>query len=196
MKWIGNAWFRLNGWQVAGETPTEPKYVLIAAPHTSNWDLPHMLAASWVFGVRLRWLGKREIFDNPFGGIMKSLGGVPVDRSKNNSLVDQIVQRFDEAEHLTIVVPPSGTRTKRDYWKSGFYHMAVGAKVPIVMGYLNYAKKEAGFGPAFWPSGDLSADMDAIRAFYRDIRGRFPKDESTPRLRGEDASSEENTEEA
>lgn len=190
MKWLGKVWFWLNGWKAVGDSPSEPKYVLIAAPHTSNWDWAHMLAAAWVFDVKMHWLGKREIFDNPLGGVMRALGGVPVDRATSNSLVDQIIQRFGESETLTIVVPPSGTRRKRDYWKSGFYHMAVGANVPIVMGYLNYGKKEAGFGPAMWPTGDLGEDMDAIRAFYQDVRGRYPALESTPRLRAEDPPSE------
>ena len=113
MKWLGKAWFWLNGWKAVGDSPSEPKYVLIAAPHTSNWDWAHMLAAAWVFDVKMHWLGKREIFDNPLGGMMRALGGVPVDRATSNSLVDQIIQRFGESETLTIVVPPSGTRRKR-----------------------------------------------------------------------------------
>lgn len=186
LKWIGQTYLKLNGWRLEGAKPQYDQCVVIACPHTSNWDLPYMLAAAWVYDVRLRWLGKKEIFKPPFAGLMKAMGGLPVDRSKHNNLVDQIVEMLKTAEgELMIVVPPSGTRTRREYWKSGFYHMAHGAGVPVVPGFLDYEGKRAGFGEPIFLTGDMRADMDRLRAFYADKRGRFPENETTVRLRGE-----------
>jgi 1-acyl-sn-glycerol-3-phosphate acyltransferase len=118
---------------------------------------------------------------------MRRMGGVPVDRSKNNSLVDQIVTLFKTTERdILLVVPPSGTRSRREYWKSGFYHMALGANVPVVPGVLDYEGKRAGFGKGIHLTGDIVADMDVLRAFYADKRGRYPANETRIRLRGED----------
>jgi 1-acyl-sn-glycerol-3-phosphate acyltransferase len=186
-KWLGQTFLRLNGWRLDGERPPYSKCVVIACPHTSNWDLAYMLAAAWVYEVPLKWLGKREIFRAPFGGLMRRVGGIPVDRSKNNSLVDQIVTLFATSdEDILLVVPPSGTRSRREYWKSGFYHMAHGAGVPVVPGFLDYAGKRAGFGKGIVVTGDIVKDMDVFRAFYADKRGRYPENETRIRLRGED----------
>lgn len=185
-KWLGQKWLDLTGWRLDGPKPDYPKCVIIACPHTSNWDLAYMLAAAWVYDAPLRWLGKKEIFRPPFRGLMMSMGGLPVDRSKNNNLVDQIVEMLKTSEEdLMIVVPPSGTRGKREYWKSGFYHMAHGAGVPVVPGFLDYDGKRAGFGEPIHLTGDMTADMDVFRAFYADKRGRYPQHETTVRLRGE-----------
>lgn len=163
--------------------------MLIAAPHTSNWDLPHMLACAWVLGIRPSWMGKRELFRFPFGGLMRWLGGVPVDRSRRTSLVQQVAARFAAVDALYLVVPPSGTRSRAPRWKSGFYHIARSASVPVVCAYLDYGRGVAGIGPVLVPSGDIPADMDRIRAFYTPIRGRYPELTTPMRLPEEDLPS-------
>ena len=175
---------------MAGGLPPEATHaVVIAAPHTSNWDLPFMLAVAYVLGVKPRWLGKQELFRWPFGWFMRLLGGIPVDRSTSNGLVAAAVERFAEMEHLFLVVPPSGTRRRAAYWKSGFYHVARGAGVPIVCSYLDYADREGGIGLVLQPSGSLRADMDVIREFYATKRGKYP-DQATPvRIREEETDA-------
>jgi len=184
---LGRLYLRLFGWRVAGALPACPSAIVIAAPHTTNWDLPFMLAVAYSLGVKPAWLGKRELFRRPFGGFMRWLGGVPVDRSERQDLVRQVVDRLAAGARLFLVVPPSGTRRRAEYWKSGFYHIARGAGVPIVCAYLDYARKVGGIGLVFTPSGDVRADMDRVRAFYAPIRGRFPEQMTPVRLREEDA---------
>ncbi|MEZ4236026.1 MAG: lysophospholipid acyltransferase family protein [Myxococcota bacterium] len=180
--WVARLWMRLFGWDVEGDAPQVTKAILIAAPHTSNWDLPHMLAASLVFRLRISWLGKHTLFRPPWGWFMRLLGGVAIDRRAPQGSVKATAEVFDHHEKLVNAVPPSGTRSKRDHWKSGFYWIAHTAQVPIVCGYLDYGRRRAGLGFSFLPSGDIAADMDKIRAFYADKRGRFPEQESDIRL--------------
>jgi len=184
---LGRLYLRLFGWQVAGALPACPSAIVIAAPHTTNWDLPFMLAVAYTLGVKPAWLGKRELFRRPFGGFMRWLGGVAVDRSERRDLVRQVVDQLTAGARLFLVVPPSGTRRRAEYWKSGFYHIARGAGVPIVCAYLDYARKVGGIGLVFTPTGDVVADMDRVRAFYAPIRGRFPEQTTPVRLREEDA---------
>ena len=165
---------RAAGWKVEGAPPTVPKFVLIAAPHTSNWDAVLMLLASDVFGVDIEFFIKDAWFRGPLGPIMRRLGGVPIDRSGSHGVVDKAIQRFNESERLILAVPPEGTRGKSPHWRSGFYHIAFGAKVPIVLGYLDYGRKVAGLGPAFTPTGDIEKDFEVFRAFYAGVRGKFP----------------------
>ena len=190
LKWLGKLVFMLSGWRVGQAKPDEPKYVLIAAPHTSNWDLVYMLAAAFVLDMPISWMGKDSIFNNPFGGIFKALGGLPIDRSKASNVVEQMAEEFAQRDQLVLAVPAAGTRSKRDYWKSGFYYIAKEAQVPIVMGYLDYRKKEAGFAGILHPTGDVSADMNMIRGFYADKVGLYPEKQSVIRLRQELGSSD------
>jgi 1-acyl-sn-glycerol-3-phosphate acyltransferase len=133
-----------------------------------------MLCAALLFRVKLYWMGKDAIFRRPFAGIVRWLGGIPIDRSTSNNLVAQSVALFRAQENLVLVVPPEGTRQKVRHWKTGFYYIALGAAVPIVMGFLDYKHKLAGFGPTLVPTGDIEADMQAIRAFYAGITGKYP----------------------
>jgi 1-acyl-sn-glycerol-3-phosphate acyltransferase len=171
---LARAWLRLFGWKVEGELPPGIKAVAIAYPHTTNWDLPFMLAVAYRLGVRPSWLGKRQIFRAPFGGFMRWLGGIPVDRSARTNMVAQVVERFAEIDRLFLVIPPSATRHKAAHWKSGFYHIARGAGVPILCTFLDYSRKVGGIGAVVYPSGDVRADMDRIRAFYQGVQGRYP----------------------
>jgi 1-acyl-sn-glycerol-3-phosphate acyltransferase len=165
---------KLAGWKILGKLPPgAEKSVLIAAPHTSNWDLPYTLMVAFSLRLTIYWMGKEQIFRFPFRGLMMWLGGIPVQREKSNNLVAASVEAIKAASGpLQLVVPPEGTRSKTRYWKTGFYHIAVGAQVPIVMAYMDYEKKISGLGPVFEPTGDLDADMAQIKAFYANFKGK------------------------
>ena len=183
--WIGRLWLWSFGWKLHGEAATYRKFVLIAAPHTSNWDFPFMLATAYVMGVRLSWFGKHTLFIPPWGWLMRKLGGIPVDRRSPQSLVIQMAEKFQSSADLVLAVPPEGTRSKVGLWKSGFYHIASKSGVPIGLGYLDYSRKLCGLGMFVMPSGKVNEDMNKIRAFYRNIRGKHPDLESEPRLQEE-----------
>ena len=183
---LGRVYLRLSGWRVEGRIPEDGKAVVIAAPHTSNWDLPLMLAVSYVLGIRPAWLGKVELFRWPFGGVMRWLGGLPVDRRIRQNLVQQAVARLDTVDRLYLVIPPSGTRNRATHWKSGFYHIACGAQVPILCAFLDYRRRVGGIGAVLQPSGDLAVDMDAIRAVYAGVTGKYPALTTPVRLLEED----------
>jgi 1-acyl-sn-glycerol-3-phosphate acyltransferase len=171
---LGKLFLRLCGWRVEGQLPPGTKAVAIAAPHTSNWDLPLMLAVSFVLGVKPSWLGKRQLFVGPFGWLMRRLGGIPVDRARRTNLVEQVVEYFGTVDQLFLVIPPSATRKRATHWKSGFYHIARGAQVPIICAFLDYRRKVGGVGPTIIPSDDVRADMQRIRDFYAPITGKYP----------------------
>ena len=165
---------KLTGWKVLGSLPPNcGKSVFIAAPHTSNWDLPYTLMVAFSLRLHIYWMGKEQIFKPPFRGIMMWLGGIPVNRDKSNNLVAASIEAIQQADGpLQLVVPPEGTRSNTRYWKTGFYYIAVGAQVPIVMAYMDYDKKISGLGPVFQPSGDVDADMVRIKAFYAPFKGK------------------------
>jgi len=165
---------RLLGWKVLGALPPgTPKCVLIAAPHTSNWDLPYTLMVSFCLRLNIYWMGKASIFRFPFGGVMRWLGGIPVDRSKSTNLVTASAAALVAAEgELQLVVPPEGTRGRTRHWKTGFYFIALEARVPIVMAYMDYERKISGLGPVFIPTGNVEADMAEIKRFYAPFKGR------------------------
>lgn len=188
---VGRLWLRWFGWRVEGRLPHHTRAVVIAAPHTSNWDLPFMLAVSWVLGVRPAWLGKDGLFRPPFGALMRWLGGIPVDRRAPGGLVAQAAARLRAADRLLLVVPPSGTRSSAPHWKSGFYHIASAAGVPILCTFLDYRRRVGGIGPTVVPSGDVAADMAIIRAFYASIEGLRPAQATPVRLAEEDGANAE-----
>jgi 1-acyl-sn-glycerol-3-phosphate acyltransferase len=168
------AFLKLAGWKVEGSLPPNgAKSVFIAAPHTSNWDLPYTLMTAFVLRLNIYWMGKESIFKPPFRGVMMWLGGIPVDRSKANNLVAASAEAIQTSSGpVQLIVPPEGTRSNTRYWKTGFYYIAMTAQVPIVMAYMDYAHKRAGLGPVFQPTGDIEADMVAIKAFYAPFKGK------------------------
>lgn len=170
--WLGLMFLKMLGWRVEGEIPSIKKFVIIAAPHTSNWDFPITLAVAFALKVKIYWMGKAAMFRWPFGALLRWLGGIPIDRSRTHNMVDQSVQAFQERDNLIMVVPPEGTRKKVSYWKTGFYHIARGAGVPIVLGFLDYRRKAGGIGPTFFPTGRIEEDLNQIRAFYAAIAGK------------------------
>lgn len=185
-RWIGQAFLRAAGWKMDGERPALDRYVIIAAPHTSNWDLPFMLAMAFVYDMPVRWMGKHTLFKPPFGPFFKRMGGMPIVRHCPGGVVGQMIEYFKENDSLVLMVPAEGTRSHVDYWKSGFYHIARGADVPVVLSYLDFSKKTGGIGPAVHLTGDYRADMDKIRAFYADKKGHRPENVGVIRLREED----------
>ena len=156
-----------------GDWPALPKLVLIAAPHTSNWDGVNMLAAAGYYRIPLRWMGKRELVDGPFGWFVKRLGCVPVDRSGAQDLVAQMRDAFSATETMTLAVPPEGTRAKTPGWKTGFYYIAHQAKVPIVMSVLDYGAKTMRISGVLTPSGNFDADFEIIRTHYEGVKGKY-----------------------
>lgn len=160
------------GWKVEGTAPEEDKFVVIAAPHTSNWDLLFMLGVAYKFRIRLHWMGKDSLFRAPFGWLMKSLGGIPIDRSKNNNVVSQMVEIYSGTDELAVAIPPEGTRSNVRIWKTGFYNIAHSAGVPIALGFLDYPKKVGGIGAVLSTTGDYDADLVKIKAFYANITGK------------------------
>lgn len=183
---VGRLILRFGGWRDEGVSQVAPKFVLIAAPHTSNWDLVLMLAIAKKHKLRLSWMGKHTMFEAPFGFMLKWMGGIAIDRRSRHSVVDQMVDVFARADELILAVPPEGTRSRAEHWKSGFYQIALAAGVPVVPGYLDYANKVGGFGPPVTLTGDVTRDMDAFRAFYGGMKGRFPDKFGPIRLASED----------
>jgi 1-acyl-sn-glycerol-3-phosphate acyltransferase len=174
LRWLSIAFLRLTGWQVVGSLPPgAAKSVLIAAPHTSNWDLPYTLMVAFALRLNVYWIGKASLFRPPFRDVMMWLGGIPVDRAQSNNLVAASSAAIMQATGpLQLIVPPEGTRSGTRYWKTGFYYIAAGAGVPIVMAYLDYDKKVGGLGPIFQTTGDVEADMATIKAFYAGVKGK------------------------
>ncbi len=165
---------KLTGWKVEGQLSTDvKKAVLIAAPHTTNWDMPFSLMMAFKLRLPVYWLGKKTIFKFPFGPLMRWMGGIPVERSRSTNMVDSIVQLFDQHDNLLIMMAPEGTRSQVQEWKSGFYHMANGANVPIVLAYIDYQQKRGGIGPLYQTSGDYPKDLQEIQAFYQPFRGKY-----------------------
>ena len=171
---LARLFIRLVGWRLVGELPDTKHWVLIAAPHTSNLDTPIMLAGAFGFGVPLSWMVKAELVRGPLGFLLRALGGIPIDRGQRSNTVQQMVDLFRVRPEFYLAISPEGTRKRRDYWKSGFYHIAVGAGVPIVFGFIDYYRREVGVGPFLVPTGDLEADMRVIREFYERIGARYP----------------------
>lgn len=182
---FGNFLLKATRFEIAGQPPELEQYVLIAAPHTSNWDLPVMLAMSFVYEVKINWMGKHTLFEGPFGWWFRFLGGIPVIRHERKNMVERMAETFQHYDKLVLVVAPVGTRSRTEFWKSGFYHIARTAGVPIVCGYIDFKTRKGGFGPTIMPTGDIRADMDKFRAFYADKVGKHPEKTCPVRLRDE-----------
>lgn len=163
---------KIMGWRVEGRLPDIPKFVLIAAPHTSNWDFPLTILIAFALKAKIYWMGKEAIFRRPFKNFFRWLGGIPIDRSKSNNIVEKMIQKFSENEKLIVTIPPSGTRKKVMKWKTGFYYISVGADVPIVLGFIDYKRKAGGIGPVYYPTGEIDDDMREIRAYYAGMKGK------------------------
>jgi 1-acyl-sn-glycerol-3-phosphate acyltransferase len=168
------AFIKLAGWRVEGELPASArKCVLIAAPHSSNWDLPFTLMAAFILRLNPYWMGKASIFKPPFGAVMRWLGGIAVNREQSSNLVAASAAALKAADGpVQLIVPPQGTRSQVTQWRTGFYYIAQTAGLPILLAYIDYPNKRVGIGPLFQPSGDVERDMEEIKAFYAPMRGR------------------------
>jgi 1-acyl-sn-glycerol-3-phosphate acyltransferase len=186
-KLLARIYFYLTECEIVGTLASDEKLVLVAAPHTSNWDLVQLVAIKWLRGIDVSWIGKHSLFWWPLGPILRALGGIPVRRDHPEGAVEQIVRAFDEVETLYLVITPEGTRSYTPYWKSGFYRIAKAAGIPIQLGFTDYSRRRAGFGPTVMPSDDVRADMDEIRAFFAGKTGRRPDQAGEIRLREEGA---------
>lgn len=164
-----------QGWRVVGQLPDTPKFVIVGAPHTSNWDFVMFLALAFVLKGNLRYMGKKELFYPPYGWFFRWCGGVPVDRSRHHGLVEQTVQAIQGSDHFQLVITPEGTRSKVGKWKQGFYYIAKKACIPIVAGYVDSRTKTCGIGPTFTLTDDMEADIQAMQAFFKDKLGINPE---------------------
>jgi 1-acyl-sn-glycerol-3-phosphate acyltransferase len=196
IKLLAKAYLGAIGWTVRNDVPDDvDKYVIIAAPHTSNWDFPITLAIAATIDMQFYWVGKHTLFRWPFGGLMRKLGGISIDRRKSQNFVEQIAEAFEEADALALGLAPEGTRSKADHWKSGFYYIAREAGVPIVSGFLDYGRKEGGLGPMVDSSQPIEAVMEKLRTFYADKIGKRHQNYTPPRLRQEQFDQQEQSRE-
>ncbi|MEM9102917.1 MAG: lysophospholipid acyltransferase family protein [Pseudomonadota bacterium] len=168
---ISRVALKLFGWKITGRPPKENRYVMIAVPHTSNYDFFLTLGMAFACRTNIHWMGKKSLFRWPFGPVMRWLGGISVDRSQRANAVDAMIEQFKKNKEFILTIAPEGTRSKVKQWKSGFYHIACGANVPIVLGFLNHNAKEGGFGPSFKPCGNIQLDLPLIIAEYRELIG-------------------------
>lgn len=185
MKLIARCVLWLGGWTVDDKRVDAQKFVLVAAPHTSNWDFVWVMCIASVLDIRLRWLGKDALFFFPMGVLARMIGGIPVDRSKRTNLVEQIADQFAQTDRLALLISVEGTRSYVGHWRSGFYHIARAASVPVVLGRLNYKKRVGGLLELVDLTGHVASDMDRIRAVYQDEHGKYPEQAGEMRLREE-----------
>jgi 1-acyl-sn-glycerol-3-phosphate acyltransferase len=176
MKFVAKFIFWLIGWKVDPNPPEGiQKCVVAVGPHTSNWDFILGRLAFYQYGVKGRYLMKKELFWGPLGWFLKYIGGIPVDRSKKNNLTDTAVRYFEENESMYLVFSPEGTRSYNPNWKKGFYYVAQKANVPIYVAYIDFASKTGGFHSLFWPTGDADADIQKIKDILKQYKGRYPE---------------------
>lgn len=184
LRWIGKLTLKLCGWRASSSLPPCDQYVLVGAPHTSNWDFPLAMLAMWATGLRFSWVGKHTLFKGPPGLLMRALGGIPVDRSSGSGLMRLVLRLFKQRKQLVLALAPEGTRSHTEYWKPGFYQIALAAKVPIALGYIDYPRKRLGFERLFEPSGDIKDDFALLQEYYRDKVGRHPENQGPVRVKG------------
>lgn len=177
--WIAKRW----GWTLVNERPEATHYVLIGYPHTSNWDF--ILAMLFKFGVGLQfnWIAKQSLFRWPLGSLMRALGGIGVDRAHTRGLTAALAARIKQHPQMIIAITPEGTRGHTEFWRSGFYHLALATQLPVALGYICYRSKKIGIGPLLQLSGDPEADLLSIRAFYADKVARYPEQAGSIRFR-------------
>lgn len=164
--------YKRGGWTSVGTVPEPQRFVLIAVPHTSNWDFPNFLGVTHALGIRTHFMAKASLFRWPIGGFMRQVGGVRLDRAAARNTVQQMVDEFARRGDFVLTIAPEGTRGAVDKWRTGFYQIALGARVPIVCGFMDYPTRTSGLGPTIIPTGDYERDMAPAFAFYRSITGK------------------------
>jgi 1-acyl-sn-glycerol-3-phosphate acyltransferase len=166
--------YHRHGWRAFGEVPSPRKFVLIAAPHSSNWDFIYFIGLTQELGITPHFMAKSSLFRWPFTNFLLDMGGVQVDRSSKQNYVQQMIDEFGKRDEFMLTIAPEGTRSSVGTWKTGFYHIAMGAKVPIVIGMMDYATRTGGLGAAIWPTGDYAADMAKVAEYYRKVTPKYP----------------------
>jgi 1-acyl-sn-glycerol-3-phosphate acyltransferase len=169
---LGRALLDLTGWRVTGEVPDLPKFVVAVAPHTSNWDFVVGVAAMFALDLKITFIGKHTLFRWPIAGLMRWLGGVPVDRRASHGVVGDTVSAMDRAPQSVVAIAPQGTRSPAARFRSGFLHIARGARVPVVLVSLDYGARCVRFGPTFTPGEDVDRDLQRVEAFFANVQGR------------------------
>ncbi len=173
---LGRLWLKLGRWRLVVHEPLpQPPFVMIGAPHTSNWDFPLLIAAMLELGLDISWMGKHTLFPRPIAGLMRWMGGIAIDRRQSNNMVAGTVQAFQENPGMIVFIPPEGTRKKVERWKTGFYHIARLAEVPVVMAGIDAGSRELKVIGSFRPSGDIDQDLPRIQAHYKDMLGLIPE---------------------
>lgn len=172
--WLLIQWYERTGWRADGALPTDRKFVIVGASHTSNWDFLVFLGTIKMLGRQVRFIGKHSLFGWPLGGFMRGLGGVPVNRSATKDMVRQVVDQFDSHDDFALVVAAEGTRSYTEKWRTGFYQIALQAGVPIVCAGPDYPTKRGVIGPVIRPTGNYDEDMKPAFAFFRSLTPRHP----------------------
>jgi 1-acyl-sn-glycerol-3-phosphate acyltransferase len=171
--WVCRLYMASVGWKMRGDWPDLPKVILLAAPHTSNWDALLMLGTAGAYRLKLKWMGKKSLVAGPFGGLMRALGVMPVDRGAKNGLVGSVSDAITKADDVILAISPEGTRTRAEEWKKGFYLIAHAAKIPIVFSVLDFKTKIVTISGWLLPSGDFDADWPIIRSHYAKAQGKY-----------------------
>ena len=167
--------FNLLGWKVPNDFPRDiDKYIIIAAPHTSNWDFPIAILSRFAKGIDINFIGKHTLFKPPFGFLFRAMGGTPVNRSATTNMVQSLIDVFNEKEKFIFAISPEGTRKKVSKWKTGFYHVALGAKVPIVMATLDFENKKILIAEPYYLTGNQKVDFEYFHNYFKDVKGKNP----------------------
>ncbi len=176
IKLFSRLMLKMLGWKIEVNMPSDVrKVVMLVAPHTTNYDFFIGRLVFNIVGLPVKFLIKEEAFSFPFGGLLKKMGGIPVQRGKRNNLVHQLADHFNQAEKLVLVITPEGTRKYTKYWKKGFYYIAIEAQVPVALGYLDYKYKKAGVKKLVYPSGDLKEDFEEFKTYYQNLHAYHPE---------------------
>ena len=175
LRWALLRIYKSQGWKATGTIHESRRFVLVAAPHTSNWDFLYFIGLTQDLGFTPHFMAKQSLFRWPWRNFMLDMGGVPINRKSKNNVVEQMAAEFAKRDEFMLTIAPEGTRGEVGKWKTGFYHIAMAAKVPLVIGMMNYGTKTGGLGPAIMPTGDFDADMAKIMKFYNDVVPKYPE---------------------
>jgi 1-acyl-sn-glycerol-3-phosphate acyltransferase len=171
--------YRRHGWTATGDIPEPRRFIIIAAPHTSNWDFVYYIGLTQSLGITPHFMAKTSLFGWPMKNFMLDMGGVPVNRSQGGNYVEAMIAEFASRDEFMLTIAPEGTRDSVRRWKTGFYHIALGAKVPLVVGMMDYGTKTGGLGPAIWPTGNYEADMKKVAEVYATVTAKHPERQLT-----------------
>lgn len=185
---IAHVLLRLVGWRAVGTVPS--RGVLVGAPHTSNWDWVLTILLGWTYGIDMRLMVKKELFRGPLGWVLRRTGAVSLDRANPGETVQALLAEAEGDHPWLLALAAEGTRSRQEYWKSGFYRIARQTGLPITLAYVDVPSRRVGWGPTFHPTGDVKADMDLVREFYADKTGFHPEDFTPPRLREESTATD------